>query len=328
MDLLEFDDDYGQTVSNIENAVEELMVLLEQADFGKVQLQTAVVPYLIDQNGDQITRLDLKPSIVAPKCKDETIKAIKSNLLPTKRKDNSEGNNRLLGFVEIAGDTELETNIIDKFDEINRLKKAYRDLIDSKFATEAQRRRFYRKHPKLKTYWIKTIERQINFSVYDIASTTFSWTPLALSTHPFKGLDDAKNYVLDSRLTTEECEKYADVLTLNYTPNIQYVVVKDIKIQPVQSVRWRNSDDVIERKNLRAHTPLFVIGKKVKKAGFVPDKHIDLQQELKNRDERKLTNPKTKNASDYTLIVEPLDIYYRFKGLLKGAPIATKELSK
>lgn len=304
------DDSFSTSVKNIQDAVKQLIYLLERCDL-KTQLQTATVPPLYDEHGSPVMKVDLSPVTVPSNDKAEVLKAIETNLLPLERINSYEGNNRLFGWVEVKATEEVEKLLFDQFELIRTLKNHYRKLIDKHFKSESKRREFYRKHPVLKQFWIKTIERQINYSAFDIASTTFSWSPFAFSYHPFETVDDAVKYVEKSDCSVDVRENYIELLKKNDTPNIQYVVIKCSKIQPVQSVRWRDSSDAIKRKNLRAHSPLFVINKQVKKSGFVPKTSIDISVDNDERKPSKAADGDKTKTEKHTIIAPGVNIFYR-----------------
>ncbi len=305
------DDVFSTSVKNIQDAVKQLISLLERCDL-KTQLQTATVPPLYDEHGSQVMNVKLSPVTVPSHDKAAVLKVIETNLLPLERiNSNNEGNNRLFGWVEVKATTEVEKLLFEQFELFSSLKNQYRKLIDQHFKSESKRREFYRKHPFLKQFWIKTIERQINYSAFDIASTTFSWSPFAFSYHPFETVDDAVKYVEKSDCSEDVREDYIKLLQKNDSPNIQYVVIKCSKIQPVQSVRWRDSSDAIKRKNLRAHSPLFVINKQVKKSGLVPEKSINISVDDDERKPSKTSYGNKSKTEKYTIIAPGVNIFYR-----------------
>lgn len=317
MVLLECDDKFGLAVTSIELAIDRLKQLISRCELPNYQLQTIQIPKVVNDDHSILDTVEAKTSIVTPKTRSILIDQLIHSFMPCKRLGTTDANNRLIGFVEIRADDILFVDLIEQIIHINQLKHQFRNLVKDHFPTEAARRKFYRNHPLVKQYWIKTIERQINVSDFEIASTTFNWSPIVMSYHPFEDTDQACDYVRKCHVEGEIRNNYIQRLVTRSSRYNEYLLIKEAKIQPIQSVRWRDKTNTLQRKNLRAHTPLLVLNQSIKRYSRLETKSIDLKSELQKLNAQlnrvdKLNCPK--------VVIECLGIYQRSKSGHQGVP--------
>lgn len=284
MDLYTMDDQYSKAISAIESSFNELYLQLIRCEIGQVSLQKLIVPQV---EVGRTTSYEASSELVEPQKDKEVLSTFIQQMLPSKRIDDSEPP-RLVGLVQVKCSDQQEQELLKLLSNINLLKTDYRNLISTNFDSEAKRRHLYRNHPVLNKYWVKTIERQVNFTNFDIRSIGLHWSDSVMSFHPLE-LGDVKALV--KAQPSEAQQLMIDALNDHQPKYNQLVQLKAIKIQPIQRVRWRNEQGTISKKNLRAHSPFLVINGEVKKCTQIGKRSFEGQAIVSEQPDMRIMIP-------------------------------------